>query len=382
MNAEHDFDQNASTPVHPEVVEACRPFLTGFHANPSAAHPEGRRVRAAIDRARAAVAAAIGAEPREIRFTSGGTESNNWALFGSLEPLGPRRHVVVSAIEHRSVLAAAAELERRGFEVTRLAPDASGAVRVRDLEAALRPDTALVSVMTANNETGVVQPAAEIGRVCRERGIRYHADAVCTIGKLPVDVRRLGCDLLSLSSHKLYAPKGCGVLYVRDGVAIAPLVHGCGQELGSRGGTENALAIAGFARACELFAASSPHRARAVEALRDALWRGIEERFPHARRNGGGAALPNTLNVSFAGRAGADVQAELGRRGFAVSCGAAAGGGAPSHVLTAMGLGAERARESVRFSLGPGTGATSVEALLDALEEVFGRRPARAGSHA
>ena len=370
------LDHNGSTPLHPEVAEACRPFLDGLHANPSAAHPEGRRVRAEIERARETVAAAIGARPSEIRWTSGGTESNNWALLGSAA-VARGRHLVVSAIEHKSVLAAARELERRGFELDLLPVDASGAVRLRDVEAALRADTFLVSVMSSNNETGIVQPVREIGELCRRRGIRFHVDAVSTLGKLPVDVGRAPCDLLSVASHKLYAPKGCGVLYVREGVEIAPMIHGCGQELGARSGTENALAIVGFARACDLLRRGALVDPHALERLRVALWRGIVDLYPESIRNGEGACLPNTLSVAFPDLSGADLQAELGRRGISVSAGASGSDGTPSHVLLAMGLGAERARSTLRFSLGAATNAGTIDAVLAALAEVL---PARAGA--
>lgn len=366
---ERYFDFNASTPVHPLVAEACLPYLRGAFANPSSAHPEGRAVRASIDAARGSIAASIGAEADEVFFTSGGTEANNWALQGSLA-LAPRAHFVVGAVEHKSVLSTAEELERRGHPLTILPVDAAGAVRVRDVERALRKDTAFVSVMCANNETGIVQPVREIAALCRERGVRFHTDAVCTIGKLPVDVRDLGCDLLSLASHKLYAPKGCGVLWIRRGVEIAPFVRGCSQQDGRRGGTEDALAIVGFGRACEILARGGFTPARELEALRDALWRGIGERFPRARRNGEGASLPNTLNVCFPGSSASELQAALGALGFSVSAGSAAGGARPSHVLAAMGDAAS-ASSSVRFSLGSGSSAAGVETLLAALERAL-----------
>lgn len=366
---ERYFDFNASTPVHPLVLEACLPLLRGGFANPSSPHPEGRAVRAQIDAARASVAAAIGAQADEIYFTSGGTEANNWALFGSLA-LAPRAHLVVGAVEHKSVLSAAAELERRGHALSILPVDAAGAVRVRDVERALRKDTAFVSVMCANNETGIVQPVREIAALCRERGVRFHTDAVCTLGKLPIDVRALGCDLLSLASHKLYAPKGCGVLWIRAGLEIAPFVHGCGQQGGRRGGTEDALAIVGFGRACEILARGGFTPPRELESLRDALWRGIGERFPRARRNGEGASLPNTLNVCFPGSSAARLQASLGELGFSLSAGSAAGGAQPSHVLTAMGD-PLAAASSVRFSLGTGSSGAGIEAMLAALERAL-----------
>lgn len=372
MSLERYFDYNGSTPVHPRVLELCQGFLAGYWGNPSAAHAEGLRARQAIEGARASIARALGATPAEITFTSGGTESNNWALFGTAAR-SPRRHLVVSAVEHKSVLEPARELERRGYDVDYLAPDGSGAVRLRDLEPLLRPDTLLVSVMCANNETGVVQPVREIGALCRARGILFHTDAVATLGKLPVNVQELRCDLASLASHKLYAPKGCGVLYVRRGTAIAPLVLGCGQQQGLRSGTENALAVIGFGRALELLHRDELVHPREIAALREELWRDLSERLPACQRNGAGSFLPNTLNVCFPGTSAVELQAALAEQGFSVSAGASAAGCAPSHVLTAMGLSAERARSSLRFSLGSGNTRASVRQLVDTLVEACAR---------
>ena len=366
------FDANGSTPLHPRVLETCQGLLADLYGNPSAAHAEGRRARHAIDAARATIARALGASPDEIWFTSGGTEANNWALLGCAAA-SARRHLVVSAIEHKSVLQTARELERRGFELELLPADASGAVRSGDLERLLRPETLLVSVMTTNNETGVVQPVRELADLCRARGVLFHTDAVSTLGKLPVDVRALGCDLLSLASHKLYAPKGCGVLYVRKGVAIAPLIHGCGQQNGLRGGTENVLAVVGFARAIELLERGELGSPQTLASLRDELWAALRERFPQALRNGSGACLPNTLNVCFPGADAAEAQAALAELGISVAVGAAAGGGAPSHVLSAMGCDAAHARASLRFSLGRSTTRASLHALVDALALVLAR---------
>ena len=366
------FDANGSTPLHPRVLETCQSLLADLYGNPSARHAEGLRARRAIDAARATIARALGAAAEEIWFTSGGTESNNWALLGCAGA-STKRHLVVSAVEHKSVLQTARALERQGYELELLPVDASGTVQRRDLEHVLRPDTLLVSVMTANNETGVVQPVRELAELCRERGVLFHTDAVASLGKLPVDVRALGCDLLSLASHKLYAPKGCGVLYVRKSVAIAPLIHGCGQQDGLRGGTENALAIVGFARAMELLERGELVSPQTLGASRDELWSSIRERFPAARRNGAGSFLPNTLNVCFPGSDAAEAQARLAELGISVAVGAAAGGAPPSHVLSAMGLSPEDARGSLRFSLGRSTSRESIRALVAALAEVLAR---------
>ncbi|MCY2960869.1 MAG: cysteine desulfurase family protein [Planctomycetota bacterium] len=372
------LDCNGSTPVHPAVIDACLPFLHGHFANGSAAHPGGQRVRAAIDAARGAAAQALGAREDELVFTSGGSESNNHALLGVLAASG-RRHLVVTAIEHKSVLATAAWLEKRGVAVTRIAPQGSGAVDAAEVERALRPDTGLVSVMLANNETGVLQPIPAIARATRARGIPLHVDAVAALGKVPIDVGALGCDLLSVAGHKLYAPKGSGLLWIRTGIAIEPLIHGCGQQRGTRGGTENAFACIGFGRALELLArneiSDDPREHERIGRLRDELYARLVELVPGAERNGAGAALPNTVNVWFPGRPGHVLQAELGARGIAVAAGSAATGATPSHVLTAMGASPERASESLRFSLGLATTRASIDRTIEALAQILGVVP-------
>ncbi len=377
-DAETYLDCNGSTPIHPAVIEACLPYLSGHYANGSAAHPGGLMVRAAIDAARVAAAGALGAQPDELVFTSGGSESNNHALLGVLAA-SSKRHLVVTSIEHKSVLATAAWLEKRGVSVTRIAPQRSGAVDASEIESALRPDTGLVSVMLANNETGVLQPIAAIARSTRARGIPLHVDAVAALGKVSIDVSTLGCDLLSLAGHKLYAPKGSGLLWVRAGLAIEPLIHGCGQQRGTRGGTENGFAAIGFGRALELLAqnrlSEDPREHERVARLRDELFARIVELHPRAERNGAGAALPNTVNVWFPGRPGHVLQAELGARGIAVAAGSAATGATPSHVLTAMGASPARASESLRFSLGLATTRASVDRTLDALAQILDAVP-------
>lgn len=372
MNSAQDpdhgyFDFNGSTPVHSEVSELDQRLQREVFANASAAHRGGAVAREWIERARLQVAQGIGARPEEIWFTSGGTESNDWALFGSAAQ-SDRRHLVVSAIEHKSVLASARELERRGYELDVVPPRPDGAVHVRDIEAAVRDDTFLVSVMWANNETGIVQPVAAIADLCRSRGVRFHTDAVCVLGKLGIDVRKVACDLLSLSSHKLYAPKGVGALYVRSGQAIAPFMFGCGQQQGLRSGSENTHGIAAFGRAVSLMQAGALEPRVSYESLRRKLWQGIEARFAGAEVNGHGGRIPNTLSVHFPGVSAVELQAELSKEGFSVGAGASASGGAPSHVLLAMGLSEERARGSLRFSLGRTTAPEAIDALLAALE--------------
>jgi cysteine desulfurase len=385
------FDVNGSTPLDEQVREAWEAFAGDLWGNAAAAHPEGLRARAAIEAARRTIASALGAAQDEIWFTSGGTESNNWALSGAATAAGPaRRHLVVSPIEHKSVLRAADALAARGWSLTVLPVDASGAVRVEDVERALREDTCLVALMLANNETGVLQPVAEVAGLCRERGVPLHCDAVAAVGKVEVDVETLGCDLLSLSGHKLYAPKGVGVLFVRrdafpapraaeaacgaSPAGFPPLIHGCGQQMGLRSGTENTPGIVALARAFERLAAGA-FRHEEVGRLRERLWQGLQELEPSCRRNGAGACLPNTLSVAFPGASAAALQAALGERGISVAAGAASTNGAPSHVLLAMGLGAERARSTLRFSLGAFHDAASIDRLLEALGELLRPQP-------
>lgn len=381
------FDVNGSTPLDSVVAETWGRFTRDLWGNASAVHPEGLRARAAIDAARSSIAAALGADAEEIGFTSGGTESNNWALAGAAlaAPAG-RRHLLVSAIEHKSVLRSAESLARHGVDVEALPCGSTGAVRLEDVERALRPTTFAVALMLANNETGVIQPVAEVARLCASRGVLVHCDAVAAIGKIPVDVEHLGCDLLSLSGHKLYAPKGVGVLYMRadsvrptapasasssaESVAFPPLIHGCGQQAGLRSGTENTPGVTALGTAFERMAQGAFRHAE-LGRLRDRLWEGILEVDARCQRNGSGPCLPNTLSVAFPGRCGAELQEALGALGFSVAAGAAASNGAASHVLVAMGLGAERARSTLRFSLGAFHERESVERLLAALREVL-----------
>ncbi|HTF91048.1 MAG TPA: cysteine desulfurase family protein [Planctomycetota bacterium] len=367
MKDELYFDVNGSTPVDERVLEAALGWMREGYANASASHPQGRRAAQAIARAREQIAAGISCKPAEIFFTSGGTESNNWAITGSARRAG-RGHIVTSAIEHKSVLGTARALQRDGFDVDFLLPGSDGAVRAADVAAALRADTKLVSIMAANNETGVVQPVEEIAELCRARGVRTHVDAVGALGKIRIDIDAIGCDLLSLSSHKLYSPKGCGVLVVREGTSIEPLIHGCGQQGGLRGGSENTPGAVAFARAIELLGEGALGTPARIGGLRDQLWTLLREKFPLAQRNGSGACLPNTLNVCFPGADAAELVQSLGARGISVSAGAAGARGETSHVLEAMGLGGERARSSLRFSLGVHSTLAGVRALADALE--------------
>jgi cysteine desulfurase len=350
----HYFDHNASTPVAPEVLARMRQVLEEDFGNPTSIHAAGQRARRRVEEARRQVAARLGCEAAEIVFTSGGTESDNLAIFGA-----PDGHIITSAVEHPAVLEAA----RRRVEVTVVPVDGRGLVNPDEVRRALRSDTALITIMHANNETGVVQPVEEIARVGREAGVLVHSDGVQVVGKIPVDLRALGVDLYSLSGHKLNAPKGVGALYVRKGVEIAPRAAGGRHEKGLRAGTENVAGIAALGEAAARHGADP-------SVLRDRLEQGILARVPGAKVNGAGAPrTPNTTNIRFEGVAGEALVIALDLAGFAVSTGAACSSGAvePSHVLTAMGLTAAEARGSMRFSLGLGNDVAQVDLLIEAV---------------
>jgi cysteine desulfurase len=373
------LDYNGSTPVDAQVREAFLAALDGPIGNASAAHAAGLAAREAIDAARRSIAAGIGARPDEVWFTSGGTESNNWAVL-ECAAAGPAPvHLVVSSIEHKSVLQSARRAEERGAEVTFVDPRPSGRVDAGDIERALRPNTRLVALMLANNETGILQPVSEVGALCRGRGAHLLCDAVAAIGKVPVDVGALRCDFLSLSAHKLYAPKGVGVLYIRAGVPLPPFVVGCGQQCGLRGGTENTAGVAALGAAFERLAAGA-FDSRAVERVRDLLWKKLRELRPDVQLNGDGPRLPNTLSVAFPGVDAAELQARLAQLGVSVSAGAAASNGAVSHVLAAMNVPESLARGTLRFSLGAGVDARTIDRALRALALALAPRAAPAAS--
>jgi cysteine desulfurase len=368
------FDHNATTPLAPEVTETVVSCLGQTFGNASSIHYFGQAAKQRLEAARRSLASLIHANPTEIVFTGGGTEADNLALLGLARAAAARHgtpgHLITSAIEHPAVLSTCTQLERDGFEITRLRVGSDGVVDPADVSAALRPDTALISVMHANNETGVIQPIAEIGRIAREAGVPFHVDGVQVLGKLPVDVKALGVDLYSMSAHKLYAPKGVGALYVRKGVRLQPLLFGGHHERDRRPGTENVPGIAGFGAAADLASKHALESARIAE-LRDRLEQDVLDRIPDAGVNGRGPRVPNTANIYFDGIDGEALVIALDLRGFAVSTGSACSSGAvtPSHVLTAMGLPAERARASIRFSLGIGNTAEQVDALTRALEQ-------------
>jgi cysteine desulfurase len=367
------LDHAATTPARPEVVAVMVPLLGGY--NPNSLHAEGRAARAAVDSAREAVARVLGATPREIVFTGGGSESAVLAIVGAARAARDRgRHVVTVATEHHAVLHAVEVLEREGLRITRLPVDSRGLVDPAAFAAALTPETTVASVMLANNEIGVVQPIAELARIARERGVLLHTDAVQAPGWLPLDVDVLGVDLLSLSAHKFYGPKGVGALYVRRGTALEPLIVGGGQEHGLRAGTENVAGIAGFAVALTLADAERPVTAPRVAALRDRLEAGIVDAVADAVVNGAGAPrLANNLSVAFAAVPSDALLIRLDLEGIAASAGSACAAGSlePSHVAAALGLAERHRRGVIRFSLGRDTTRAHVDDVLARLSVIL-----------
>lgn len=367
------LDHNATTPVRPEVADAMTAVLRDEFGNPSSVYAEGASARAQVEQARSRVAELIGGRPSEIRFTGGATEANNTLLFGLL---APGDHVVTSAIEHPSVSAPLELLESRGVEVTRIRPDADGCVSADAFVQGLSDRTRLASIIWANNETGSIQPVEAIARACRERGILVHTDATQAVGKTAIDLGAVPVDFLSTSAHKLGGPKGVGALWIRDGLALPPFLHGGGQEKGLRGGTENVAGIVGFGVACELAAAERGEHEDRWGALRDRLWSGLEKGVSDVRWNGDPArVLRNTLNVEFVGVAGEVLVQALDLEGIAVSAGAACHSGSiePSKVLTAMGRTPEQARGSLRLSVGAGVDESQIDAVVARLEELVPR---------
>jgi cysteine desulfurase len=375
------LDHNATTPLAPEVFEAMKPYWLEDYGNASSIHWYGQRARAAVEEARAQVARLINADPGEVVFTSGGTESDNAAVFGVVDgalfraPNSPR-HVITTSIEHHAVLHAARALEGRGAEVTYLPVGSSGVVDPEDLERALRPHTVLIAVMHANNELGTIQPLEEFGRVARERGVTFFSDAVQSVGKVAVDVRKLGVDLLSLSAHKLYGPKGVGALYVRKGTALGPLLYGGHHERDRRPGTENVPGIVGLGKAAGLACERLEAEAGRARILRDRLEQSILGAVPLVQVNGERRRrLPTTTNLRFDRVDGEAFVIAMDLQGVACSTGAACSSGSlePSHVLEAIGLTREQARSSIRFSLGRSTSEADIDATLEVVPRVVER---------
>ncbi|HET9030723.1 MAG TPA: cysteine desulfurase family protein [Candidatus Aquilonibacter sp.] len=366
------LDNAATTPVRPEVLEAMLPFFGHAGHNPSSLHAEGRRARAGLDEARDRVAAALGVARKTITFTGSGSEADNQAIIGVARALAGRgRHIVSTAIEHHAVLHALDALRDEGFAITLLPVDARGSIDPAVFAAALRPDTVLASVMLANNELGTIAPVGELAAIARERGVLFHTDAVQAAMWLDVGPARLGVDLLSLTAHKLYGPKGVGLLYTREGLAVQPLVYGGGQEFGRRSGTENVAGIVGFARALELAVEERESNVARVGALRDRLEASLAA-LDDIRINGAGAPrLPNITNASFAGIDSESLLMALDLEGVAVSAGSACTSGAlePSHVIAALGIDPRWHQGVIRFSLGAGT----MEAEVERVARLVGR---------
>jgi cysteine desulfurase len=363
------LDYNSTTPVDRAVLEAMLPYFADSFGNASSIHSAGQRGRAAVDAARESVAALIGAKPAEIVFTSGGTEADNLALFGSVAASNQtRKHIITTAIEHHAVLNAAQALEKQGVEVTFVPVGASGIVDPEDIRRALRPESILISVMHANNEIGTIQPIEEIGRIAAEADVYFHSDAVQSAGKLPLDVNRLGVDFLSLSAHKIYGPKGVGALYVRAGTPLEPQFYGGHHERDQRPGTENVPGIVGLGNAAELANENLTGDVLQLAILRDRLERALVGSLPSVRINGDAKwRIPNTTNLAFAGASGESLVIALDLQGVACSTGAACSSGAvePSHVLLAIGLSPDDARSSLRFSLGRTTTSDEIESAIE-----------------
>ena len=359
------FDHNATTPVDAAVLDAMLPALREVPGNASSVHGFGQEARQMVEKARRQVAALLGCSPKEVVFTSGGTESDNLAIFGGVRAAkGPKRHVITSTIEHPAVLESCARLEEEGVEVSYLTVGSDGVVSPDDVRRALRPETALISVMAANNEIGTLQPIAEIGAIAQEAQVPFHTDGVQAAGKIPTDVGQLGVDLFALTAHKFYGPKGAGALFVRKGVELEKMQFGGGHERGRRAGTENVPGIAGLGVAAELSQQLLDEESTRLGSLRDRLERTLQERIPDCWINAENSPrTPNTTSIGFEQIEGEPLVIALDLKGFAVSSGAACSSGKvePSHVLTAIGLPKRRARSCLRFSLGRSTTAEQVD---------------------
>ena len=371
------LDNAATTRVRPEVAEAVLPAMTETYGNASSVHSFGREAKKAMEKARAQVAAAIGAKKEEIYFTAGGSEADNWALKGAAHALRRKGlHIITTAIEHHAVLHTCQALEKEGFEVTYLPVDEYGLVTPEQVEAAIRPDTILVSVMAANNEIGTIEPIAEIGAVCRAHKVLFHTDAVQAVGHMPLDVAAMQIDMLSLSGHKFYAPKGVGALYIRTGVRIENLIEGGAQERSRRAGTENVPAIVGMGKAIELITAEMAEENARISGLRDRLIAGILDAIPESRLNGHPTKrLPGNVNVSIRYIEGEALLLSLDMAGIAASSGSACTSGSldPSHVLLAIGLPHEIAHGSLRLTIGRDNTQDEIARVLEELPNFVSR---------
>ena len=371
------LDNAATTRVRPEVAEAVLPAMMETYGNASSVHSFGREAKKAMEKARAQVAAAIGAKKEEIYFTAGGSEADNWAIKGAAHALRRKGlHIITTSIEHHAVLHTCQALEKEGFEVTYLPVDEYGLVTPEQVEAAIRPDTILVSVMAANNEIGTIEPIAEIGAVCRAHKVLFHTDAVQAVGHMPLDVAAMQIDMLSLSGHKFYAPKGVGALYIRTGVRIENLIEGGAQERSRRAGTENVPAIVGMGRAIELITAEMAEENARISGLRDRLIAGILDAIPESRLNGHPTKrLPGNVNVSIRYIEGEALLLSLDMAGIAASSGSACTSGSldPSHVLLAIGLPHEIAHGSLRLTIGRDNTQDEIDRVLEELPKIVSR---------
>jgi len=367
-------DNNATTQVAPEVKEAMLPFFEELYGNPSSIHPFGEKVHEHLTAAREEVAHFFGADSQEIVFTSCGSESNNAAIQGTLASYPERRHIVTTKVEHPAVLSFCRHLQKNGYEVTELPVDQLGRLDLDELKSALRDDTALVSIMYANNETGVIFPIEAIGRIVKSRGIIFHCDAVQAIGKIPVNLDSLPVDFLSVSGHKLHAPKGIGILYIRKGTRFSPLIIGGHQENGRRAGTENVPYIVGMAKTCELAAAHLEEDQTRIRKMRDRLEKALISLIPHTRVNGDREnRLSNTLNISFEGVEGESILLLLNKEGIGASSGSACASGSldPSHVLRAMDVPHTAIHGSIRFSLSRYNTDEDIDSIIEKLPSII-----------
>lgn len=369
-------DNAATTQVDPDVAEKVIPCFTSVFGNASSIHTAGRKAKELLDTAREQVANALGAEPGEIYFTAGGSESDNWAIKGVAHKFAKKgKHLITTAIEHHAVLHSMKSLEKEGFEVTYLPVDSDGFVTAEQVEKAIRPDTILVSVMFANNEIGSVEPIAEIGDVCKKHGVLFHTDAVQAVAHIKIDVKEMNIDMLSLSGHKFNAPKGVGALYIRKGITIPNLIDGGQQERGKRAGTENIPAIVGMGYAIEVATRELDERMSRVRKMRDRLRDELMRRIPYAKLNTPENSLPGTLNISFQYIEGESILLMLDMNGICASSGSACTSGSldPSHVLLAIGLPHEIAHGSVRMSIDHNNTEEEIDHIIDTLPKIIQR---------
>ena len=370
-------DNAATTKVAPEVVDAMLPYFTETYGNPSSIYNEGRTARVAVEKAREQVANAIGASPKEIYFTGSGSEADNWALRSTARALSKKgNHIITSAVEHHAVLHTCQDLEKQGFEVTYLPVDKYGMVSPDDVKAAIKDTTIMISIMFANNEIGTIMPIAEIGKIAKEAGVVFHTDAVQAVGNVEIDVKAMNIDMLSLTAHKFHGPKGCGALYVRQGVKVMSFITGGAQERMRRAGTENVPGIVGLGKAIELATANIKEKQEKLTALRDRYIKKVLETVPYSRLNGHPTErLAGNANISFEYIEGEGLLLSLDQKGIAASSGSACTSGSldPSHVLLAIGLKHEQAHGSLRTSFGEDTTVEDIDYMVDAIAEIVAR---------